>query len=162
MKKVLIFGNSASGKSTLAKQMCNEFGLAHLDLDVLAWEATTPPTRKNLLDSKAEIIAFITANDSWVIEGCYSDLLLLAKPYATDAIFMNLPIEHCISNAKSRPWEPHKYPSKQAQDENLSMLIDWISQYAKRDDTCSIKAHQNFYTNFTGNKKMITDNLSII
>lgn len=158
MSKILIFGNSGSGKSTLAKQLCELKGLAHLDLDLLAWEPTTPPTRKHLNVSKIEIYDFIKANNTWVIEGCYTDLLALVESYSSEIIFMNLPIQDCISNAKSRPWEPHKYQSKQAQDENLGMLIDWISQYTKRDDTFSLNAHQHFYDNFSGKKRIIISN----
>ena len=159
MSNILIFGNSGSGKSTLAKSICKAQGLAYLDLDPLAWEATTPPKRKSLNTSKAEIDNFIKTNDSWVIEGCYTDLLGLVESYSSEVIFMNLPIEECITNAKSRPWEPHKYGSKQAQDKNLDMLIDWISQYAKRDDTFSMTAHQNFFNNYNGKKHIINSNV---
>lgn len=158
MRKILIFGNSGSGKSTLAKSLCESQDLAHLDLDLLAWEATTPPVRKSLNASKKDIDRFITINDSWVIEGCYTDLLELAEPHSNEIIFMNLPIEMCILNAKSRPWEPHKYKSKQAQDNNLDMLIDWISQYTNRDDTFSLDAHQKFYNNYSGEKQIISSN----
>ena len=47
MKKIMSFGNSGSGKSTLAKEYADKFGLAHLDLDSLAWKNTSPP-EKNL------------------------------------------------------------------------------------------------------------------
>jgi len=161
LSNILIFGNSGSGKSTLAKSICKSQGLAHLDLDSLAWEATTPE-RKNLNDSEKEIVNFIQMNDSWVIEGCYTDLLALVESYSSEIIFMNLPIEACISNAKSRPWEPHKYESKQAQDKNLDMLIDWISQYTKRTDTLSMLAHQNFYHNYSGKKKIIRTNVKCV
>jgi len=158
LKNILIFGNSGSGKSTLAKRLSKANNLAHLDLDSLAWEATTPPKRKKLDVSKKEIESFIKTNDSWVIEGCYTDLLELAEPYSREIIFMNLTIEDCILNAKSRPWEPHKYASKQAQDKNLDMLIAWISQYTKRDDTFSRIAHQNFYNHYRGQKRIISKN----
>jgi hypothetical protein len=85
-------------------------------------------------------------------------LLELAEPHSNEIIFMNLSIEMCILNAKSRPWEPHKYKSKQAQDNNLNMLIDWISQYTNRDDTFSLLAHQNFYNNYSGKKRIISSN----
>jgi adenylate kinase family enzyme len=126
LKKILVFGNSGSGKSTLSKELAATAKLAHLDLDTLAWLPTIPPERKALKDSAKEINEFITNNDGWVIEGCYSDLLEIASPYSTEIIYLNLPIEQCIKNAKSRPWEPHKYASKEAQDANLNMLIDWI------------------------------------
>ena len=158
MSNILIFGNSGSGKSTLAKRLSKSEDLAHLDLDILAWEATTPPTRKDINTAKKDIECFITEHDSWVIEGCYTDLLEIAKPYSSKIIFMDLPIEACVANAKSRPWEPHKYESKQAQDENLDMLINWINQYTTRNDTFSMTAHQNFYDNFRGKKSKIFSN----
>ena len=76
--------------------------------------------------------------------------------YATNIIFLDLSISQCIINAKNRPWEPHKYSSKQAQDDNLDMLITWIKDYDTRVDTFSKHAHQKFYENFQGTKKHIT------
>lgn len=157
MKRIIIFGNSGSGKSTLAKKYQNE-GLSHLDLDTIAWEMNPDPVRKSLNKSKALIDEFLNNNQSWVIEGCYSDLLEIVSKEATEAIFMNLSVEQCIANAKARPWEPHKYESKEAQDENLAMLIDWIKQYETRDDTFSYKAHQALFQKFKGEKKMVQEN----
>ena len=158
MRKILIFGNSGSGKSTLAKELCEADDLAHLDLDTLAWQASSPPERKPLAESNAQIQQFINSNDAWVVEGCYADLLEQALIYANEIIFMNLPISACIVNAKNRPWEPHKYQSKEAQDANLAMLIDWIRQYEQRDDTFSSKAHLTLYESFNGIRTQYIDN----
>ncbi|MFT2092467.1 shikimate kinase [Paraglaciecola sp. 2405UD69-4] len=158
MKKILIFGNSGSGKSTLSKKYSDAKNLAHLDLDTIAWLPSTPPQRKPLADSKIEIDTFISTHKGWVIEGCYTDLLELASPSATDIVFMNLPIEDCIDNAKRRPWEPHKYPSKAAQDANLNMLVEWISQYTNRSDGFSQSAHQGLFETFSKSKFMISNN----
>lgn len=161
MRKVVIFGNSGSGKSTLAKQLVTEDKLAHLDLDTIAWLPTQPPARMPMADSEIAINKFMAANNSWVIEGCYSDLLERVLPQATEMIFMNLSIEDCIANAKNRPWEPHKYSSKAEQDANLAMLIDWIAQYDVRDDTFSKTAHQALFDNFQGEKTMVTTNQNL-
>lgn len=158
MKKILIFGNSGSGKSTLAKKICSAESLSHLDLDTLAWKPIEPPERKPLKESSVEISAFIDSNDGWVIEGCYSDLLEIALSFSNEIIFMNLPIESCIANAQNRPWEPHKYESKEAQDKNLDMLISWISKYSERTDTFSKSAHVRLYEDYPGKKKMIISN----
>lgn len=158
MRKTLIFGNSGSGKSTFAKALCRSEELSHLDLDTLAWENTVPPKRK-LLDGSSKVIQdFIQSHHGWVIEGCYTDLLAMVLPHVTDIIFMNLPIEACINNAKARPWEPHKYESKALQDANLTMLIDWISQYSKRDDTFSEHSHRALYEGYQGKKTMYISN----
>lgn len=157
-KKVVIFGNSGSGKSTLANELKEAEGLSHLDLDLIAWEPSLPPERKPIATSQREISRFTQANNRWVIEGCYSDLLKLVLPKSSEIIFLNIPIEACISNAKKRPWEPHKYESEEAQNENLDMLIDWISQYATRGDCFSQSAHEQLFSQYKGKKTMYTSN----
>ncbi|MEP0356767.1 MAG: AAA family ATPase [Paraglaciecola sp.] len=158
MKKIVIFGNSGSGKSTLAKHLSKKEGLAHLDLDTIAWLPTNPPQRKPLTDAEYEIYNFTNNHDSWVIEGCYSDLLELTLDSATEIIFMKLSIQDCIANAKQRPWESHKYASIEDQDANLNMLIEWISEYTNRRDSFSYTAHQALFQKFMGNKTMFTNN----
>ena len=158
MKKILIFGNSGSGKTTLARQLAEKYKAAHFDLDTIAWQASTPPQRAPVSDSLTLINSFFDANDAWVIEGCYGDLIELVSDQANEMIFMNLPLAQCISNAKQRPWEPHKYSSKQAQDDNLAMLIDWITDYQTRDDSFSKQAHESLYEQFRGLKSMRTSN----
>ncbi len=160
MSKILVFGNFSSGKSTFAKRLYKERGLAHLDLDTLAWLPTSPPQRKPLVESQLAIEKFMSLYGTWVIEGCYADLLGIAAPYAAEVVFMNLPVAPCIENAKSRPWEPHNYPSKAEQDQNLAMLIDWISQYPTRGDVFSESAHKSLYKNFSGKKSIYTHNNS--
>ena len=158
MRKVVIFGNSGSGKSTLARKICAAERLAHLDLDSIAWTPASPPQRKPIAESGREIGIFTGLNESWVIEGCYSDLLEIAIPESSEIIFLDLSVEACISNARSRPWEPHKYPSQEAQDANLDMLIDWIAQYPQRSDTFSRSAHEALFANYEGKKVTYTDN----
>jgi adenylate kinase family enzyme len=158
LSKIVIFGNSGSGKSTLAKQLALNYKLAHLDLDTIAWKPTMPPERLPIAESSALINDFLITHDNWVVEGCYSDLLVLIIEQADEMIFLNLSISACIENAKSRPWEPHKYESKKAQDANLAMLVNWISQYAARTDTFSKVAHEKLYHDFQGKKRMHLSN----
>ena len=158
MKKIIIFGNSGAGKSTLALKLSNKHSLAHLDLDTLAWLPGSPPARKPLLESQKAIDSFIQLHQNWVIEGCYTDLLELAAGKANELIFLDLPIESCIENAKSRAWEPHKYESKQAQDENLAMLLNWIAEYTTRSDNFSRDSHLCFYEKFKAKKTRLTKN----
>lgn len=143
----------------MAKRLCEAENLAHLDLDTLAWQPGMPPVRKPWLESKWDIMAFIENQQGWVVEGCYSDLLEIVLGYADEIIFMNLPIEACIVNAKARPWEAHKYESMEAQNANLDMLIEWIADYPNRTDSCSQAAHEKLYEKFTGKKTMFTSKL---
>jgi len=153
-RRILLFGNSGSGKSTLARHLCQHHGLAHLDLDTLAWQSTSPPRREALAVSGAALAEFTSTHRAWVIEGCYADLLELAAPEANEAIYLALPVADCIANARSRPWEPHKYSTKAAQDANLEMLLSWIGDYESRDDTFSALAHRQLFDAFDGRKSM--------
>lgn len=134
------------------------YNLQHLDLDTLAWENTNPPTRKPLSDSAIKIYQFIENNHTWVIEGCYSDLLDLAIQQADGLIFLNPGIETCIANCRNRPWEPHKYKSFEEQNQNLDMLLDWVRQYPVRDDEFSLKSHQKLFNDFIGEKMEFKSN----
>lgn len=158
MAKVIVFGNSASGKSTYAKRLKNEDGLAHLDLDEIAWLPTSPPTRQILEVSRKQIMTFVDTHEDWVIEGCYADLIAMVAPFSDELIYMDLPVELCIKNTQARPWEPHKYESKAAQDANLPMLIDWIKQYDKRTDEFSKQAHCTLFDTYQGKKTRLNAN----
>ena len=153
MKKIVIFGNSGSGKSTLAISLCQTHKLQHLDLDVLAWLDAQPPQRRPLDDSCRQIDQFLTQHDNWVIEGCYADLLSFAIEQASEIIFLNPGVDACITNCRQRPWEPHKYPSKEAQDANLEMLIAWLREYPTRKDEFSLQAHRELFDNYSGKKQ---------
>jgi adenylate kinase family enzyme len=151
--RILIFGNSGAGKSTLAKSLARVLELAHLDLDVLAWEQGDAPMRRSLARSRTEIEKFTAANAGWVIEGAYADLLTLLLDECSELVFLNPGVEACVANCRGRPWEPHKYASKEAQDGNLAFLIGWVREYATRDDEYSLASHRWLFDRFNGVKR---------
>jgi adenylate kinase family enzyme len=154
--RLVIIGNSGSGKSTLAQRLAREHGLAHLDLDTLAWLPEMPPHRAPLEGSVAVIDAFCAEHDRWVIEGCYADLAAAVLPHATKLLFLNPGADACIANCRARPWEPHKYATKAAQDANLPMLIDWVRGYYTRDDELSLARHRALFDGYAGDKAEVS------
>lgn len=153
-RRIVVFGNSGSGKTTMALELVREHGLAHLDLDQLAWRS--PGARLPVAESRQAIRAFIDRHPEWVIEGCYADLLETVLPFCTELRFINPGVDACISNCISRPWEPDKYPSKEAQDRNLDFLLGWVRQYETRDDEYSLARHRDLFDGFAGTKVEIT------
>lgn len=159
--RTLIFGNSGSGKSTLAAKLAATQQAVHLDLDSVAWQKNAPTTRRPLAESRVDIEGFVETHSSWVIEGCYASLLSLVLPFAEQLIFLNPGVETCQHNCRMRPFEAHKYPSKQAQDENLAMLLDWVAQYEQRQDEFSLHAHRTLFDQFHGPKVEYHNNLPL-
>ncbi len=154
--RTLIFGNSGSGKSTLVQRYARAAEIAHLDLDTLAWK--DPAVRESISVSEKRIRKFISANYELAIEGCYASLIQIAAPHAQELIFLNPGTATCQANCRSRPWEPHKYASKEEQDKNLPMLLEWVGEYESRDDEFSLAAHRELYNSFEGQKTEINSN----
>ena len=156
--RIIVFGNSGSGKSRFARNVSQAGGLAYLDLDTVAWTGEKPPQRLPIEESQRKIQAFVETHRIWIIEGCYSSLIEFASEWASDLIFLNPGIATCLTNCRSRPWEPHKYPSKEAQDQNLKMLLDWVADYTSRDDEYSYQEHRRIFDGFDGTKHELSTN----
>jgi adenylate kinase family enzyme len=150
--KILIFGNSGSGKSWHARALAQQHGLAHLDLDTIYWEPGKIAVARPMADVRADLDAFFAAHPSWVAEGCYGDLVEMALPFCSELRFLNPGQEKCLEHCRQRPWEPHKYESKEKQDSMLPFLLDWVGKYYERDDAMSYKAHRRIFDAWQGAK----------
>lgn len=155
-QRVLVVGNSGSGKSTFAKRLSEREGLVHVDLDEYAWLPTEPPERRPLEDSVRALRAALPA-DGWIVEGCYADLLAALSAEADLLVFLNPGVEACVRHCQARPFEPHKYASPQAQDENLAMLLDWVRGYDTRTGPLSLTGHRALFEGFEGEKQELTE-----
>ena len=149
--RVLVFGNSGSGKSTHAKALAAQHGLAHLDLDSIVWEpgVAVERPRESIMRS---LEAFVAANPRWVIEGCYGELVEAAAPLATMLVFLNPGLKACLANNRRRPWESHKYASLEQQNAMLDVLQAWVADYYTRGGSWSYQAHRRIFDAHRGAK----------
>jgi adenylate kinase family enzyme len=151
--RIAILGNSGSGKSTLARWLAGQSGAALLDLDTVAWAPHQIAVPRLNEDATADVQKFCSAQDSWVIEGCYANLVRSALCFEPMLLFLNPGKEQCITNCQSRPWEPHKYTSMQQQDERLPFLLSWVTDYYTRNGELSLSAHVECFHAYTGPKE---------
>lgn len=153
--KVILLGNAGSGKSTFARALMAREPAACLSLDAVAFAEGA--TRRPLEESVAAAGRFIAAHESWIIEGCYADILEPLLADCDELLFLNPGIEACIEHCRMRPWEPDKFPSPEAQDANLVNLIDWVRAYETRDDEYGLDRHRQLYDAFRGTKREYRD-----
>lgn len=151
--RVAILGNSGSGKSTLAVALAVGARCAVLDLDTVAWEPGDTAAPRDEALAREDVRAFCRSNDRWIVEGCYATLIDAALEFGPKLLFLNPGLETCIENCRSRPWEPHKYASKQEQDANLQFLLSWVADYYTRTGPLSLAAHRACFHSYTGQKR---------
>jgi dihydrofolate reductase/adenylate kinase family enzyme len=149
--KVIILGNAGAGKSTLARTLIARQPAARLSLDEVAFLGGAE--RRPLQDSVEAVKRWISEQDSWIIEGCYADILEPVLACADELIFLNPGIEACLAHCRSRPWEPEKFSSRQEQDANLDNLLQWVGSYETRADEYGLSRHRALYESFAGKKR---------
>lgn len=150
--KVVVFGNSGSGKSTYARALSATHGLAHLDLDSIVWEPSRIAVQRPMEAIEASLREFIATSAAWVIEGCYGELVRATAPHATELVFLNPGLEACLENNRRRPWEPHKYASIEEQSSMIENLQAWVAGYYTRDDSWSYRVHREIFDAHAGPK----------
>ena len=153
--KLVLLGTAGAGTSTLSRKLLESEPAARLSLDELAFSGGAD--RRPLADSIADALHFIESNDSWIVEGCYADIVEPVLAHADTLIFLNPGVETCVRHCRARPWEPEKFDSSEAQDANLANLIDWVRQYETRTDEYGLQRHRALFDSFTGQKAEYTD-----
>jgi adenylate kinase family enzyme len=154
--RIAIIGNAGSGKSTLASQLAIVHSLEALDLDTLAWEPGKIAVPRTPGVAAAEVRTFCGTHPRWVVEGCYSDLMGDVLDSSPTLLFMDPGVDACLANCRSRPWEPHKYASKEDQDSKLEFLLSWVKDYYTRQGALSLAAHRTLFDGYRGNKLRLT------
>ena len=158
--RVAVIGNSGSGKSTMSQQLATLHGLPMLDLDTVAWEPGKIAVARDAVAAARDVHAFCAPRDRWVVEGCYAALVREALVYSPVLIFLEPGVQACLANCRSRPWEPHKYASKQEQDAHLEFLLGWVRDYYSRAGELSLAAHQALFEEYRGPKHKLGERLA--
>jgi adenylate kinase family enzyme len=151
-----ILGNSGSGKSTLAAWLARRSGAPLLDLDTIAWQSDNRGVLRPEDAAAAEVLEFCAGHASWIVEGCYANLVRALLVHRPVLVLLDPGEAQCIANCLARPWESHKYESRAAQDERLPFLLTWVREYYSRDGEMSHASHAATYAAYDGPKHLLT------
>jgi hypothetical protein len=118
----------------------------------VAWEPGKVAVARAPEAAAADVTAFCSTHDRWVVEGCYAALVGHTIAYSPLLLFIDPGMDACLAHCRNRPWEPHKYASKAEQDAKLEFLLTWVRGYYTRDDDLSLSAHRTLFENYHGLK----------
>lgn len=154
--RIAIVGNSGSGKTTLAAKLSDGERVAVLDLDAVAWEPGKIAVSRSFEEAASDVREFCRSRESWIIEGCYAGLIETSFEFEPLLLVLDPGVERCLQNCRSRPWEPHKYASKEEQDKGLAYLLEWVEEYYTRNGDMSLASHKAIFEEYGGPKKWLT------
>lgn len=133
MRRVLVIGSGGSGKTRLARELGARLHLPVIHLDALYWRSGWIPTPG---PEWRQIVAALTAEPQWVMDGNYGGTLDLRLAAADTVVFMDTPRYICISRVvwrwlryrgRTRPHMALGCPEKVTWD-----FLLWIWNYPKR------------------------------
>lgn len=153
--QIAIVGNSGSGKSTLARQLSGG-RVDVLDLDTIAWEPGQTAVSRDASLAVADVHEFCRCREEWIVEGCYGNLIAATLVCGPELILLNPGREQCEANCRARPWEAHKYASREEQDAKLGFLLEWVADYYVRDGDMSLAAHESLFEQYAGPRRLLT------
>ena len=151
MKRIIIIGNSGSGKTWISKKISEKFNFNIIHLDHHFWE----PGGFNKKRDKSVVygeIKQLSQNEKWIMEGVFGELAELAIPRATFLIFLDKTWEECKNALLSRGSESSKQLDPVEAEKNFMALLDWAGDYYQRDDLRSQIGHTKLFDHFTGKK----------
>ena len=154
MKRILIFGNSGSGKTWLASRLSSK-GKQYISLDDIFWVPSGYNEKRSTLEISQEIRR-IKDSTGWVVEGVFGELLGELISIADMVVFLDLSWEKCEENLLRRGSESSKQLDKLQAETNFQELINWASDYANRNTKSSYIFHKLLYEQFEREKYILS------
>ncbi len=158
-QRIVIIGNSGSGKSYFARQLSAFLDSPIIHFDEHFWEPggfnkKRPP---EVVHSE---IKQLSLGERWIMEGVFGDLAVTALDNATHLIFLNKSWDECKSALIVRGSESKKQLDPIVAENNFRELLSWAEAYTIRENSRSLKGHTKIYSTFNGDKHEFHDRQS--
>lgn len=149
--RVIILGNSGSGKTYLSKRLGALLNHNLIHIDQLFWEPGGY-NRQRPKDLVHQEVINLSNAPSWIMEGVFGELTSLALPRARSLIFLDKSWDECSSNLRNRGSESLNQIDPVKAESNFEELFIWAEAYWNRTNQNSFTGHKRMFEEFTGPK----------
>lgn len=156
MKKVLIIGNSGSGKSWLSARLAKQLNAKEVNLDSIFWEPGGF-NKKRSPEDVASRLGELCSEPAWVVEGVFGALAEKLNPAADTLIFLDIAWDVCERSLLLRGSESSRQLDPAAAEKNFKELLRWAAKYKIRASKSSFRFHAQLFEQFTGDKFRFTN-----
>lgn len=146
--RILVFGNSGSGKTWLSAQLANFLGLDMVSLDEVCWEPGGYYRRRAEDDVRSEL-SRISQRSHWIVEGVYGDLAETLVPRVTSLCWLDLDPDFCAESVSRRGFENIPWMDTETK---IQGYLSHIQSYRKTSGPMSQEFHEHVYNSYSGKK----------
>ncbi len=147
--RTVIFGNSGSGKTWLARRLCEKSAAPVVHLDDIFWL----PGGFDAKRDPAEVSALIDASRAtaqWIVEGVYGNLAKQFMQSALSVVWLDLPWAVCKRRLEARGSESKSHMGREQSETGLRELVAWAEGYCTRQGSSGHAAHLALFESFGG------------
>jgi len=140
-RRVIVIGNSGSGKTTVANRIGNLFSIPVIGLDAFHWQGDGYGRKRDEKEARQLVLQATTA-PRWVVEGVFGWLVDVAVERATALIWLDIPWDECREGLLARGLP------RGATEESFTNLLAWSEAYWVRTTSSSFEGHLHLYEAF--------------
>ncbi|MEH3087903.1 MAG: hypothetical protein PGN26_15520 [Xylophilus ampelinus] len=154
--KLVILGNSGSGKTWLANRIANVTHTPVVHLDEFFWQPGGFNAKRSATEI-AESILRARALQSWIVEGVFGELAEAFLPDAHAMLWLDMDWKLCHQRIRHRGNERAAEQGGEQFDAGTEKLVAWAADYFTRTDKRSHIGHHLLFDGFGGSKLRLTD-----
>ncbi len=127
MNRIMVIGCPGSGKSTFSRELHKITGIPLFHLDMMNWNSDRTTVDKSVF---LERLSNTIQKNEWIIDGNYGSTIELRLQACDTVIFLDYPLEICLSGIKDRKGKVRSdMPWVETDDEEDSEFIEFIKNY---------------------------------
>lgn len=149
--RMIIVGNSGSGKTWLASKLAQLHGFPVIHLDNIFWEPGGFDKKRSPATMDAMIDA-LKQDESWIVEGVFGDLAAKFIKSAQYFVWLDIDWSLCRERLIKRSLASKQHMGRQETAQNTQELLEWASQYYQRNNWQSYQSHKKMLEGFHGKK----------